>query len=88
MDVMARGNPEAAGALLEGLDGLVKRLHRDQIVELLKHPVCVGQPRAVLVRQISREAKRPLTNVWDVADWLEQQQAPPDLSSPPLMPDF
>jgi tRNA A-37 threonylcarbamoyl transferase component Bud32 len=55
-------------------------------VDLLKHPACVGQARAVVLQQIGKELGRPFDDVWDLVDWLADHAPDVDVLSPPEEP--
>jgi hypothetical protein len=72
-----------AAALANALRGLAERTRSQQVIDLLKHPLCVGPYAAVLLSELSRREQRPFADVWQVADWAEGHEPPLDWASAP-----
>jgi hypothetical protein len=53
------------------------------LVDLLKHPFCVGEPRRLVLDQLSRHYHRPFADQWDFVDYVQQQELGLDLATPP-----
>jgi serine/threonine protein kinase len=53
------------------------------LVDLLKHPFCVGEPRRLVLDQLARHYHRPFADQWDFVDHVHQQQLGLDLTTPP-----
>jgi hypothetical protein len=61
---------------------LADRLDVQQAVDLLKHPACVGAPRAALLRSLGKRCGRSFASVWDLVEWLQKNEPGIDLSPP------
>jgi hypothetical protein len=53
------------------------------LVDLLKHPYCVGEARRLVLDQLSRHYRRPFADQWDFVDYVKQQKLGLDLTTPP-----
>jgi hypothetical protein len=65
-----------------GLAVLAGKMERDQLIELLKQPTCVGTASEIVLRRLSERLGRPLTTVWQLAAYLAESDAGIDLSAP------
>ncbi len=52
-------------------------------MDLLKHPLFVGQARRVVLNQLENRYRRTLANQWDFVRFVQQQQLGLDFLSPP-----
>jgi hypothetical protein len=52
------------------------------LVDLLKHPLCVGEVRRVVLAELSRHYDRPFLDQWDFVNFVEEQRLGLDLLSP------
>ncbi|MBY0230797.1 MAG: hypothetical protein K2W96_16040 [Gemmataceae bacterium] len=52
------------------------------LVDLLKHPLCVGEARTVVLAQLSRHYQRPFADQWEFVKHVEAEGLPLDLASP------
>ena len=59
------------------------RIETQQLVELLKHPFCVGPCRQVVLEKLARRYGRPFGNVWEFIRFAREQQLDLDLTTPP-----
>jgi hypothetical protein len=57
------------------------------LVDLLKHPSCVGASRRSLLDQLSRHYGRPFADQWDFVEYARQQKLDLDLTSPLVRPE-
>ena len=55
----------------------------ESLVELLKHPACVGLMREAVLRELGRQHGRSFRSVWDAVAWLQEHRPDIDLNSPP-----
>jgi hypothetical protein len=86
-------NPDALQTLVEGFEAVTKNLDRQQVppqqlVDLLKLPLCVGKGRRVLVDLFNDKFapdEKLDGNVWKLVAWAEQQGL--DVRSPPRRPE-
>jgi hypothetical protein len=53
------------------------------LVDLLKHPFCVGQARRPVLAQLQRQYHRPFADQWDFVRFARKQNLGLDLDSPP-----
>jgi hypothetical protein len=80
----ARGFPStAAGLLGPFLKPLPCRLSTPQLVELLKHPTCVGLARRVILDHLENRYHQKFTDHWDFVAWAKKHLPGLDLTSPP-----
>jgi hypothetical protein len=57
------------------------------LVELLKHPLCVGDARRFVLDQLQRHYGRPFADQWDFVRFVTEQKLDLDLTSPPQRPE-
>jgi serine/threonine protein kinase len=57
------------------------------LVELLKHPLCVGDARRAVLAQLSRHYDRPFADQWDFVRYATDKNLDLDLLSPPRRPE-
>jgi len=57
------------------------------LVDLLKQPLCVGKARRVVLDQLAFRYQRTFTDHWDFVRFAEENQFGLDLTSPPRRPD-
>jgi hypothetical protein len=74
-------------ALLQsGLKPLPPPLPAQTLVDLLKHPFCVGEARRLVLDQLTWHYQLPFTDQWDFVRFAQEQQLGLDLLSPPQRP--
>ena len=76
----------APGFLQPALEPLPPPLPAQMLVELLKHPFCVGPARRLVLGQLSRHYGRPFTDQWDLVRFASEQQLGLDFTTPPQLP--
>lgn len=76
-------NPKPLDHVAGEFATVLLRLSRQQLVDVLKHPGCVGWAREEVLRQFERQANRRFTNVWELVDWLIENDPGLDILSPP-----
>jgi hypothetical protein len=64
-------------------DAMPEALPPQVLVDLLKHPLCVGEARRLVLDQLQRHYKRPFTDQWDFVHFAEENNLGLDLTSPP-----
>jgi hypothetical protein len=79
-------DPPDAVQIRRTLTALTEQLDRDQLLDLLKHPICVGDARKIVLRRLEVVMNHPFATVWDLVDYLEQTEPGLDLSTPPTRP--
>jgi hypothetical protein len=61
-------------------------LSPQMLVDLLKHPFCVGEARRLVLAQLSRHYHRPFADQWEFVEYVHQHQLDLDLITPPERP--
>jgi hypothetical protein len=61
-------------------------LPAEMLVELLKHPLCVGEARRVVLDQLGSRYGRPFEDQWDFVRFAEEQKLGLDFTSPVQRP--
>ena len=63
----------ALQAMAQGLwAALARELSPQTLVDLLKHPCCVGEARRLVLDQLARHYHRPFADQWDFVDYVHQ----------------
>jgi hypothetical protein len=57
------------------------------LVDLLKHPFCVGEARRLVLEQLARHYERPFADQWDFVRFAQEQELDLDLLTPPQRPE-
>jgi serine/threonine protein kinase len=83
---MAKNSPAISQTLRFSLQSLVRKLDKQDLVELLKNPACTGPACAIILQELSRRASRSFATVWDCVAWAEQHEPRLDLHSPWQLP--
>jgi tRNA 2-selenouridine synthase SelU len=79
-------DPNALESLPQALSALFAReLPAQALVDLLKHPCCVGEARRLVLEALARHYQRPFADQWDFADFVHQQKLGLDLTTPPAL---
>jgi tRNA A-37 threonylcarbamoyl transferase component Bud32 len=79
----AMGQPLSAPAVLAAYQPLPYRLSTQELVELLKLPICVGPGRRAILDQLESRYSRPFLDHWDFVAFAEKQGLKLDFHSPP-----
>jgi len=58
-------------------------LTTQELVELLKNPFCVGQPRKMVLQQLANRYRRPFASVWEFLRFAREQHLDLDVTTPP-----
>jgi hypothetical protein len=69
--------------LTESYRKTLDRLDLPAIVELMKHPLCVGSLRSLALQRAEQVAGTPFKSRWEFVEWLRQRHPEIDLSAPP-----
>jgi hypothetical protein len=77
------GSLAALALLSPALIPLPPPLPAQDLVDLLKHPFCVGEARRVVLGQLSRHYQRPFADQWDFVRFASEQRLDLDLTTPP-----
>ena len=78
------GNPLIGiASLLPAIEPLPCRLDTPTLVELLKHPLCVGELRRVVLDQLEICYRRKFMDVWDFVEFARLKHPDLDFSRPP-----
>jgi tRNA A-37 threonylcarbamoyl transferase component Bud32 len=75
IDVLAVAQP--------ALETVPPPLPAQTLVDLLKHPFCVGEARRLVLQQLARHYNRPFVDQWEFVEYVHQQKLPLDLITPP-----
>jgi hypothetical protein len=62
------------------------RLSTPQLVELLKHPLCVNEARRVVLDQLGSRYRRRFADVWEFVRFAREHEPGLDFTSPPQRP--
>ncbi len=57
-------------------------LPAQMLVDLLKHPFCVGAACRTVLDQLSRHYNRPFADQWDFVDYAQREKLDLDFTSP------
>lgn len=76
-----------SGRLSALLKVVAARGSRDALVEMLKHPYCLGAARETLLAELGRRCGRPFGSVWDFVAWADHEAPELDLRSPLRPPE-
>ncbi len=68
--------------ILPALDPMPPPLPAQTLVDLLKHPLCVGEPRRLVLEQLARHDNRPFADQWEFVEYVHQQKLDLDLKTP------
>jgi tRNA A-37 threonylcarbamoyl transferase component Bud32 len=63
------------------------RLSTQELVELLKHPLCVGPARRVVLDQLARRYRRPFADHWEFVRFAGALNLGFDFTTPPRRPE-
>jgi hypothetical protein len=78
--------PAALLLLSRAAEPLPRRLSDQELVELLKHPLCVGDARRAVLDQLGLQHRRTFADQWEFVRFAEEQHLGLDLTSPPRRP--
>jgi hypothetical protein len=76
----------AAALLQPAQEPLPCRLTTQQLVELLKHPVCVGAAQRIVLDHLGNRYHRTFADQWEFVRFAEEQKLDLDITSPPQRP--
>jgi hypothetical protein len=79
-------SPAAAQALAEGMRSLASKLSQQEVVNLLKSPLCVGRARESLLLHLGQQHQRTFRDLWEFVEWARVNEPNLDLTSPPNRP--
>jgi tRNA A-37 threonylcarbamoyl transferase component Bud32 len=88
MLAMARTSGNNALQTLEkGLSSVIgdvaaNRVSDQELVDLLKLPLCVGTPRRIILEQLQQHYKRPFADQWEFVQFAEDQKLALDFARP------
>jgi serine/threonine protein kinase len=82
------GMPVAALACLQpALEPPPPPLPAQTLVDLLKHPLCVGEARRLVLNQLARHYDRLFADQWEFVEYAHKQKLDLDLTTPPQRSD-
>jgi hypothetical protein len=73
----------APAALALALEPPPCRLSTQELVELLKHPLCVDQARRIVLEQLENRYRRPFADHWEFVRFATEQRLGLDFTTPP-----
>jgi hypothetical protein len=80
------GRPLAAPVVLRtAREPLPGRLSPQELVELLKHPTCVGQARRIILDQLESHYKHAFADHWAFVRYAQEQKLDLDVTTPPTL---
>jgi hypothetical protein len=78
------GYPLAAPVVLRtAREPLPSRLSPQELVELLKHPTCLGQARRIILDQLESHYQHAFADSWAFVRYAQEQKLDLDLTTPP-----
>ncbi|HEX4608927.1 MAG TPA: hypothetical protein VH092_12040, partial [Urbifossiella sp.] len=78
--------PDPLHTLSGGLTAILGRLSDQELVDLLKRPLCVGPARRAVLDQLGTRHRRAFADQWDFAHFAGENRLGLDLSSPLRLP--
>jgi hypothetical protein len=67
------------------------KLSDKDLIEILKTPLCVGEARTIILKELTKKLKpqHPFTTDWEFVDWVQENRKDlePDLVRPPVRPE-
>jgi hypothetical protein len=83
------GQPVATPAILgQALEPLPRRFSTQELVDLLKHPTCIGPARRVILDRLEDRYRRKFADHWEFVRFAQEQKLGLDFTSPPKRPAF
>jgi tRNA A-37 threonylcarbamoyl transferase component Bud32 len=78
--------PLTVAHLAPALEPSAEPLPTPLLVELLKHPLCVGEARRAVLDVLAERYHRPFADQWEFVRFAEEQKLGLDFTSPPKRP--
>ena len=75
-------DPYVLRSLAQGLAAVARELPPQTLVDLLKHPCCVGEPRRLVLDALARHYHRSFVGQQDFVDYAQDQKLGLDLTTP------
>jgi hypothetical protein len=72
--------------LRSAAEPIPRRLSDEQLVDLLKHPLCVGEARRAVLDQLGIQHQRTFADLWEFVHYAEEKKLGLDFTSPPKRP--
>jgi hypothetical protein len=82
-----QGLPGAVSLLRPAAEPFPRRLSDQQLVDLLKHPLCVGEARRAVLDQLGMQHQQTFADQWEFVRYAEEQKLGLDFTSPPRKPE-
>jgi hypothetical protein len=79
----AARQPLGVLSLMPTVQPLPCRFSTQELIELLKHPLCVGRSRTVVLKHLGNRYRRPFASVWEFLRFAREHQLDIDLTTPP-----
>jgi hypothetical protein len=80
------GPPIGALSCAQPAMDLSPPLPAQTLVDLIKHPLCVGAPRHMVLQQLSRHYHRNFADQWEFVDYVHQRNLGLELTTPSQRP--
>jgi hypothetical protein len=80
-------SPVPFAIIQPALEPVPPPLSPQMLVDLLKHPLCVGEPRRLVLDQLARHYNRPFADPWEFVEYVHQHKLDLDLTTPPQRTD-
>jgi hypothetical protein len=77
----------APAALALALEPPSCRLSTQELVDLLKNPLCVDQARRLVLEQLENRYRRPFADHWQFVRFAQEQRLGLDFTTPPRRPE-
>jgi hypothetical protein len=81
-----RGLPAALALLSLAAEPPPCRLSTQELVDLLKHPLFVGEPRRAVLNQLGNRYRRTFADQWEFVAYAKEHLPDIDLTTPPKRP--
>jgi hypothetical protein len=62
-------------------------LPAEELVDLLKHPLCIDKPQRAVLDALEFTYKRPFKDQWEFVEYAQKHQPQLDLLTPPKRPE-
>jgi hypothetical protein len=77
----------AVSLLRPATERFPRRLCDQQLVELLKHPLCVGSARRVILDHLQMHYRRTFADQWEFVRFAQEQKLNLDFTTAPQRPE-
>jgi hypothetical protein len=78
--------PAAVAHLSPAQEPLPEPLPPQVLVDVLKHPLCIGEARRIVLEQLGNRYRRTFADQWELVRYAEEQKLGLDFTTPPRRP--